>query len=43
MVNITEFENYFRQLPVTFKIYADFEYNLRNVKIYEGSCTNKIS
>ena len=43
MVNITEFENYFRQLPVPFKIYADFECNLRDVEIYEGSYTNKIT
>ena len=32
---ITEFENYFKQLPVPFIIYADFECNLRNVEIYE--------
>ena len=31
-----EFENYFKQLPVPFKIYADFECNLRDVEIYEG-------
>ena len=24
---IIEFENYFKQIPVTFKIYADFEHN----------------
>ena len=30
---ITEFENYFKQLPVPFKIYADFECNLRDVEI----------
>ena len=38
---ITEFKNYFKQLPVPFKIYADFECNLRNVEIYEGSYTKK--
>ena len=38
---IIEFENYFKQLPVTFKIYADFESNLRDVEIYEGSYTKK--
>ena len=38
---INEFENYFKQLPVPFKIYADFECNLRDVKIYEGSYTKK--
>ena len=34
-----KFENYFKQLPVLFKIYADFECNLRNFEIYEGSYT----
>ena len=29
-----EFENYFKQLPVLFKFYANFEWNLRNVEIY---------
>ena len=38
---ITEFENYFKQLPVPFKIYADFECNLRDVEIYESSYTKK--
>ena len=38
---IIEFENYFKQLPVPFKIYADFECNLRDVEIYEGSYTKK--
>ena len=37
----TEFENYFKQLPVPFKIYADFECNFRDVKICEGSHTKK--
>ena len=36
---IIEFENYFKQLPVPFKIYADFECNLRDVGIYGGSYT----
>ena len=36
-----EFKNYFKQLPVLFKIYADFECNLRNLEIYEGSYTKK--
>ena len=40
---IIEFEDYFKQLPVSFKIYADFECNLRDVEIYEGSYTQKIS
>ena len=38
---IIEFENYFKQLPAPFKIYADFECNLRDVKIDEGSYTKK--
>ena len=28
---IIEFENYFKQIPIPFKIYADFECNLRGV------------
>ena len=32
----TEFKNYFEQLPVPFKIYADFECNLKSVESYEG-------
>ena len=36
---IIEFENYFKQIPVPFKIYADFECNLRGVECYEGSYT----
>ena len=39
---IIEFKNYFKQLPVPFKIYADFECNLRDVEIYEGSYTKNI-
>ena len=35
------FENYFKQMPVPFKIYADFEYNLKSVKNYEGYYTKK--
>ena len=38
---IIKFENYSRQLPVPFKIYADFECNLQDTEIYEGSCTKK--
>ena len=38
---IIEFENYFKQLQVPFKTYADFECNLRDVEIYEGSYTKK--
>ena len=36
-----EFKNYFKQIPVPFKIYADFECNLRDVECYEGSYTKK--
>ena len=39
---IIEFENYFKQLPVSFKIYADFEYNLRVLKFMKV-LTQKIS
>ena len=38
---IIEFENYFKQLLVPFKIYADFECNIRDVEIYEGSYTKE--
>ena len=38
---IIKFENYSKQLPVVFKIYADFECNLQDTKIYESSCTKK--
>ena len=36
-----EFKNYFKQIPVLFKIYADFEYNLESAEVYEGSYTKK--
>ena len=39
---IIKSENYSRQLPVRFKIYADFECNLQDTGIYEGSCTKNI-
>ena len=38
---IIKFENYFKQLPVPFKIYADFECNFKNVECYEGTYTKK--
>ena len=38
---ITKFENYSKQLSVPFEIYADFECNLQDAKIYEGSCSKK--
>ena len=34
-----EFKNCFKQILVPFKIYADFECNLRDNEIYEGSYT----
>ena len=34
---IIKFENYFKQIPVPFKIYANFECNLKKVKCNEGS------
>ena len=30
-----------KQIPVSFKIYADFEFNLRGVECYKGSYTKK--
>ena len=38
---IIKFRNYFKQLPAPFKIHADFECNLQDTEIYEGSCTKK--
>ena len=38
---IIEFKSYLKQLPVPSKIYTDFECNLRDVEIYEGSYTKK--
>ena len=39
---IIEFENYSKQIPVPFKIYANFECNLRGAKSYKGSYTKNI-
>ena len=36
-----KFKNYFKQIPVPFKIYADFECNLESVESYEGSYSTK--
>ena len=36
-----EFEDYFKQIPVPFKIYADFECNLKSIERYEGSYSKK--
>ena len=38
---IIKLENYFKQLPVSFKIYADFYCNLKDIEIFEGPCTKK--
>ena len=40
---IIEFKNYFKQIPVPFKIYADFERSLRGVEYNEGSYTKNIN
>ena len=37
-----ESENYFKQIPVAFKIYADFKCNLRGDESYENSYTKNI-
>ena len=37
-----EFENYFKQIPVPFKIYVDSECNLEGAESYEGSYTKNI-
>ena len=36
-----EFENYFKQIPVPFKVYAHFGCDLENFESYEGSDTKK--
>ena len=36
-----KFNNYFKQIPVQFKIYADFECNLESVESYEGFYSEK--
>ena len=41
-INFEKRTNYFKQLPVPFKIYADFECNLKNVECYEGTYTKNI-
>ena len=37
----TEFKNFFKQIPVLFKIYSDIECILNNVENYECSCSKK--
>ena len=36
-----EFKNYFKQIPVPLKIYADFECNLKSVESYKGFYSKK--
>ena len=36
-----EFKNYFKQISVPFKTYADFESNIKSVESYAGSCPKK--
>ena len=36
-----KYKNCFKQIPVLFKIYADFECNLSSVESYEGSYSKK--
>ena len=38
----TEFKNYFKQIPVSFKFYAGFECTLIKVESCEGSCSKNI-
>ena len=38
---IIEFKNYMKQIPVPFKISADFESNLESVESYEDSSSKK--
>ena len=39
---IIKFPNYFKQIPILFKIYADFECNLKSVEFDEFSYTKNI-
>ena len=36
-----DFKNYFKQIQVPFKVYADFECNLKSAENYEGSYLKK--
>ena len=36
-----EFKNYFNQIPVPFKIYANFDSYLKSVESYEGFYSKK--
>ena len=37
----TEFKNYFKEIPVPFNIYADFEHNLEKVESYQRFYSKK--
>ena len=37
-----EFKNYFKQIPIPYKIYGDCECNLKSVESYESSYSKKI-
>ena len=37
-----EFENYYKQIPVPFKLYADLECSLKGAECYEGSYTKNV-
>ena len=39
---IIKFENYFKEIPIPFKVYAGFQCNLEKVKCNEGCYTEKI-
>ena len=41
VVQTVDVEEGIKQLPVPFKVYADFECNLQNTEIYESFCTKK--
>ena len=36
-----ELKNYFKEIPVPFKFYADFECILKSIESYEGFCSKK--
>ena len=40
-IGTINFKNYFKKIPVPFKIYADFEFNLETVESYECSYPKK--
>ena len=37
----SKFKNHFKQIPVLFKVYANFEYNLEGVEVYEDCYSKK--